>query len=50
MISEGHGKPKRTIRKLQILRNTLTFYDDFGEMLLEEGGKKAFAFNIQPII
>lgn len=50
MISKGHSKPKSTIRKLQISHNILTFYKDFGEMLLEEGEKKAFAFNIQLII
>lgn len=46
-ISKGHNKPKSTIRKLQILCNTLTFYRDFGEMLLKEREKKAYAFNNQ---
>jgi len=44
MIPKGHSKPKSTIRKLQILCNTLTFYQDFREMLLEEGRKKNICF------
>lgn len=49
MISKGHSKTKSTIRKLQVLQNTLTFHKDFGEILWEEGGKKILAFNMQQI-
>lgn len=45
-ISKGHSKPKSTIRKLQILHNTLTFYKDFGEMLQAEREKKTHSLSV----
>lgn len=46
IISKSHSKPKSTIRKLQILHNTLTFYKDCGEMLQEEGEKKKHSLSV----